>query len=307
MARRAQVITLGMLLMGLLITAGAHRLTAQPTVPLTQGLIIDRSVTITPGIYRLTSPDIDTPALVIRGEGITVDFGGAILEGGPPDADPDGFTGTGILIDGGERVTLRHAVVRGYKVGIRAQRSPDLRLAGNDVSYNWKQRLHSRIEKESLLDWMSYHHNEKDEWLRFGAGIYLRECDRAEIDHNTAVQGQNGLMVTASRGLKIWNNTFQFLSAIGVGLYRVTDSTLMHNRIDWCVRGYSHAVAHGRPRRSMGPSQVARILKSFPAAQATHSDTAENGASCCTGTDRIVTYGSVRCPVLWQPAGTSVR
>ena len=40
--------------------------------------------------------------------------------------------------------------------------------------------------------------------------------------------------------LKIWNNTFQFLSSIGVGLYRVSDSTIMHNRIDWCVRGYSH-------------------------------------------------------------------
>ena len=73
-----------------------------------------------------------------------------------------------------------------------------------------------------------------------GAAIYLAECDRAEIDHNTAVQGQNGLMVTRSSGLKIWNNTFQFLSGIGVGLYRTTDSTIMHNRIDWCVRGYSH-------------------------------------------------------------------
>ncbi len=73
-----------------------------------------------------------------------------------------------------------------------------------------------------------------------GAGIYLASCDRAEIDHNTILQGQNGLMVTASKGLKIWNNTFQFLSSIGVGLYRVSESTIMHNRIDWCVRGYSH-------------------------------------------------------------------
>ena len=87
---------------------------------------------------------------------------------------------------------------------------------------------------------MSYHNNEKDEWLRFGAGIYLSNCDRAEIDHNTILQGQNGLMVTASKGLTIWNNTFQFLSSIGAGLYRVSESTIMHNRIDWCVRGYSH-------------------------------------------------------------------
>ncbi|MCA1652558.1 MAG: right-handed parallel beta-helix repeat-containing protein, partial [Acidobacteria bacterium] len=29
-------------------------------------------------------------------------------------------------------------------------------------------------------------------------------------------------------------------SSIGVGMYRVSNSTIMHNRIDWCVRGYSH-------------------------------------------------------------------
>src|SRR5687767_9871220 len=204
---------------------------AQQTVPLTAGLVIDRSITVRPGTYRLVSADLSTPAITIRGTGITVDFNGAVLAGGDSTADPDSFAGTGILIDGGSRVTVQNAIVRGYKVGIMARQSPDLHLTRNDVSYNWKQRLYSGIEKESLLDWMSYHNNEKDEWLRFGAGIYLRECDRAEIDHTTAVQGQNGLMVTHSKGLKIWNNTFQFLSSIGIGLYRVSESSIMHNKI----------------------------------------------------------------------------
>ncbi len=204
-------------------------------------MVIDRSVTIKPGSYRLAaSTDLQTPAITIRGENITIDFNGAVLAGEASDADPDTFAGVGILIDGGSKVTLKNAVVRGYKVGILARKSPDLHLTRNDLSYNWKQRLHSGIDKESLVDWMSYHQNEKDEWLRFGAAIYLSECDRAEIDHNTAVQGQNGLMVARSTGLKIWNNTFQFMSSIGVGFYRVTHSSVMHNRIDWCVRGYSH-------------------------------------------------------------------
>jgi nitrous oxidase accessory protein NosD len=204
-------------------------------------MVIDKTTTIRPGTYRISaSEDLATPAITIRGENITVDFSGAVLAGGPDNADPDSFAGVGILIDGGAKVTLKNAVVRGYKVGILARNSPDLHLTRNDVSYNWKQRLYSGVEKESLVDWMSYHQNEKDEWLRYGAGIYLRGCDRAEIDRNTAVQGQNGLMATHSSGLKIWNNTFQFLSSIGVGLYRVTNSTIMHNRIDWCVRGYSH-------------------------------------------------------------------
>ena len=176
----------------------------------------------------------------MRGTNITVDFNGAVMAGSADDADPDTMAGVGILIDGGSHVTLKNAVVRGYKVALLARDSPDLHVTRGDFSYNWKQRLYSEIEKESLVDWMSYHQNEKDEWLRYGAAIYLRGCDRAEIDNTTAVQGQNGLMVTASTGLKIWNNTFQYLSAIGVGLYRVTHSTIMHNRIDWCVRGYSH-------------------------------------------------------------------
>jgi nitrous oxidase accessory protein NosD len=214
---------------------------AQETMPLTQGMMIERSVTIRPGTYRLSaSADLKTPAITIRGENIVVDFNGATLIGSPDSADPDQFAGVAVLVDGGSKVTIRGATIRGYKVGIFARNSPDLHITRNDLSYNWKQRLYSGIEKESLLDWMSYHQNEKDEWLRFGAAIYLSNSDRAEIDHNTAVQGQNGLMVTASKGLKIWNNTFQFLSSIGVGLYRVSESTIMHNRIDWCVRGYSH-------------------------------------------------------------------
>lgn len=214
---------------------------APAPVSLKAGMVIDRSITVKPGTYRFrASDDLKTPALIVRGNNITIDFNGAVLAGSSDDADPDTMAGVGILIDGGSKVTIKNAVVRGYKVALMARNAPDLHITFGDFSYNWKQRLYSGIEKESLVDWMSYHQNEKDEWLRYGAAIYLRNCDRAEIDNNIAVQGQNGLMVTASTGLKIWNNTFQYLSALGVGLYRVTHSTIMHNRIDWCVRGYSH-------------------------------------------------------------------
>jgi nitrous oxidase accessory protein NosD len=223
------------------VSALQSGVTGQQAVPLTAGMVIDRSITVRPGVYRLAAAsDLRTPAITIRGTNITIDFNGATLAGAAQTADPDTFAGVGVLIDGGSKVTIRNAVIRGYKVGILARRSPNLHLTHNDLSYNWKQRLYSGIEKESLVDWMSYHQNEKDEWLRYGAAMYLSECDLAEVDHNTVVQGQNGLMVTTSKQLKIWNNTFQFLSAIGVGLYRVTISTIMHNRIDWCVRGYSH-------------------------------------------------------------------
>lgn len=213
---------------------------AQDTVALRSGLVIDRSVTIRPGAYQLRSANLDTPAIVVRGNDITLDLKGVELNGSPAGTAPDRFAGVAILVDGGERVTIRNARIRGYKVGILARKVKGLTLTANDVSHNWKQRLYSRVEKESLVDWMSYHNNEKDEWLRYGAGIYLSDVDGGRIDRNVARQGQNGLMITRAKDLVIWNNEFSFLSSLGIGLYRVTDSRILHNRIDWCVRGYSH-------------------------------------------------------------------
>lgn len=211
---------------------------ATQEISLSAGQVIDRSVVVRSRTYAFPSATLEQPAIRISGENIIVDFNGAMIVGGQ--GDPNTHAGLGILIAGGRNITVKNVVIRGYKVGILARKSPDLRLTGNDLSHNWKQRLYSGIEKESLADWMSYHQNDKDEWLRYGAGIYLSECDRAQVDHNTIVQGQNGLMATRSAGLEIWNNTFQFLSAIGVGLYRVMNSEIKHNKIDWCVRGYSH-------------------------------------------------------------------
>ncbi len=210
-----------------------------PAVTLTQGQVITSSIKIKPGVYRLPGAE-GKAAVTVRGSNITVDLTGVTIEGGEPFADPDGYIGTGIEIDGGDHVTVRGATIRGYKVGILARKSPFLHLTGHDLSYNWKQRLWSGIEKESLLDWMSYHDNEKDQWLRFGAAIYLSECDDAEVDHNRAIQGQNGLMVTRSARLKVWNNTFSWLSSVGLGMYRTTDSVIAHNTLDYAVRGYSH-------------------------------------------------------------------
>jgi hypothetical protein len=198
-------------------------------ITLTAGQVITASAKVKPGTYRLPGRAAQ-PAITIRGSNITLDLTGVTIEGGDPFADPDGYAGTGIDIDGGDHVTVRGGAIRGYKVGILARKSSSLHLTGIDVSYNWKQRLWSGIEKESLVDWMSYHDNEKDEWLRFGAAIYLSECDDAEVDHARAVQGQNGLMVTRSARLKIWNNTFSYLSSFGLGIYVSTDSLVAHIR-----------------------------------------------------------------------------
>lgn len=213
----------------------------QAKVDLTQDMVIDKTMTVASKVYAFANKDDDakSSAIVIRGNDITVDFAGATLEGTPQTTDPDKRTGTGIIVEG-SNITIKNLKVRGYKLGLVARKSNGLRLISCDVSYNWKQHLQSTLDREDQSDWMSYHQNENDEWLRYGAGIYLRDCDRVEVKACRIVGGQNGLMMMNVNKSLVWNNTFSFLSAIGLGMYRSSDNRIMHNNIDWCVRGYSH-------------------------------------------------------------------
>jgi len=227
------------LLLSAALVAVVNAATAQ--VELRPGMVITQSVRVVPKTYRLAaSASLDSALITIRGDDITVDFQGASLEGMPPETDPDRATGVAIRVDGGRNVRILNAKIRGYRVGILARGTQGLTLIGNDVSYTWKPRLFSLIEHESLVDWLSYHHNENNEWLRYGAAIYLDGVEGGGIRNNTAVGGMNGLLLARSKGLAIRDNNFSFNSGLGIGLYRSTDDTIISNRIDYNVRGYSH-------------------------------------------------------------------
>jgi len=208
---------------------------AQAPIELQPGMVITQSVRVIPKTYRLTGPPI-----VVRGDNITVDFDGATLEGIDPQADRDQARDTAIVIEGGRNIRIVKANIHGYKIGILARGTRQLTLRNNDLSGNWKPRLFSLVEHESLVDWLSFHHNEKDEWLRFGAAIYLQDVTGGELRGNRAVRGMNGVLLVRSDGLTIRDNTFSFNSGLGIGLYRSSDDTIIHNRLDYNVRGYSH-------------------------------------------------------------------
>ena len=223
-----------------------------PEIKLTPGLVIDHSCRVKPGVYRLanTSEDGRAAAIFVRGKGVVVDFSGAVLEGSSQDVEPDLRAGTGIKLEG-SGITLLGAKVRGYKVAVLGDKCEDLRIIDSDFSYNWKQHLKSTSRREDEGDWQSYHHNEKDEWFLFGAGLYLRDCTGFEVRGVTAVGGNCGVMLTRSNSGLVWNSTLSYLSGIGLGLYRSSNNRVMHNRIDYCVRGYSHNV-YNRGQDSAG-------------------------------------------------------
>ena len=224
----------------LFATAGSAQ--APPrTVPLTPGMTITSSVRIRPGTYRLPAhASLDSALVVVRGEGITVDMRGVRLEGTALDALPDAGQGVAVRIDGGRGVTIRGATIRGYRIAVLARGTRGLTLRENDLSHNWKPRLFSLVGHESLVDWLSYHQNEKREWMRFGAAIYLEDVTGGEIRGNRAEQGMNALLMTRTDSVTVRDNTFAFNSGLGIGLYRSSWNVIVENRVDYNVRGYSH-------------------------------------------------------------------
>lgn len=228
-------------LMFLFVAGGAAAQGAPPTVVLRPGLVITSSVRVAPGTYRLAAPaSLDSSVIVVRGNDITVDFAGAVLVGMDPGSDPDRAQGVALRIEGGANVRVLNAKIRGYRIAILARGTRGLDLLDNDASYNWKPRLYSLIEHESLVDWLSFHHNEKGEWLRYAAAFFLVDVKGGRIRGNRAVQGMNGLLLTRSDSLRIEHNDFSFNSGLGMGLYRSSDNTIVRNRLDFNVRGYSH-------------------------------------------------------------------
>jgi parallel beta-helix repeat protein len=238
------------ILFSLFITGVALTVTGQDK-PLTEGMQISKSIRIKKSNYRIDAPDASKPVVIIQGTDMVIDFNNAELRGSNQVNGPDEYAGTGILVQNSRNVIIRNLKARGYKIGLMARNVENLTLENCDLSYNYRQHLNSTQEKEDISDWMSYHHNEKDEWLRYGAGIYLWHCNKAVISNCRVTGGQNALMMTHCNNGRIFNNDFSFNSGIGIGMYRSSRNQVMYNRINFNVRGYSHGV-YNRGQDSAG-------------------------------------------------------
>ena len=219
---------------------------------LVSGMKISKNTRIRKGIYKIdASAKMEEAIIIIEGNNITIDFNNTELKGSNQTKRPDEFTGMAILVQNCKNVTIKNLKARGYKVALRATNVEKLTLENCDFSYNYRQRLNSSQEKEDISDWMSYHHNEKDEWLRYGAAMYLRNCNFATIKNCKVTGGQNALMMMECNNGVIENNDFSFNSGIGIGLYRSSGNKVRYNRLIFNIRGYSHGV-YNRGQDSAG-------------------------------------------------------
>ncbi|MES1221933.1 MAG: right-handed parallel beta-helix repeat-containing protein [Bacteroidota bacterium] len=219
---------------------------------ITKGLRITKSVSIKSQVYRIDAFDsLNKSIILIEGNNITIDFKNATLRGSNAKKSPDEFFGVAILIQNSKNITVKNLKIKGYKIALLARNTEGLVLDNCDLSYNYRQHLNSTQEKEDLSDWMSYHQNENDQWLRYGAAIYLRNCNKAIIKNCKVTGGQNSLMMMECNDAMIYNNDFSFNSGIGIGMYKCSNNKIMYNRLVFNVRGYSDGV-YNRGQDSAG-------------------------------------------------------
>lgn len=212
---------------------------AYSQIELRQGLVIQESTIIQSGSYLLSSNDLETPVIVIEGNDITIDFNNALLDGKLSGQVPNEFTGLGILVRNGKNIVIKNLQARGFKIALLAENVEDLQILDSDFSYNYRMKLYSTRERENFQDWLSYHNNESDEWFRYGAGIYLKNCDQALVKNVRITQGQNALLMTNCNDGLFYNNTFHFNSGLGIGMYRSSRNRIMHNVLNFNIRGHS--------------------------------------------------------------------
>jgi len=236
----------------LLLTIAAStlnvRLEAQKATIPSVGLHIKKSILVAPGHYSLPTKDTNSiqkqgGVIIIEGKNIVLDLAGVVLDGAgnKPLFAPNQFTGIAIEIKpGSSHITIKNAIIKGYKIGIKADSVEALTIDNCDLSYNYRDALKSNFEKEDEDDWMSFHQNEKDEWMRYGTGIYIKNCKGATITNNTVTNGQCGLMLTSCNDALVTDNNFSFNSGIGIGLYKSSYNNINHNTLDFNVRGYHY-------------------------------------------------------------------
>jgi parallel beta-helix repeat protein len=213
-------------------------------------IAIDASATVRPGRYYVEDGE-GNGVLLIRGSNLTLDFQGATLTGSADGTPADQFQGRGIVIEDSDNVTIKNLTLRGFKVGVYAHRCRNLTIEHCDFSDNYKQQLLSTPQAENGADWLFGHENDENEWLRYGAAVYLDGCREFTLRNNVAHRGQNGICLVRSSEGAVYDNDCSFNSGWGVALYRSCRNTISRNKFDWCIRGYSHGI-YNRGQDSAG-------------------------------------------------------
>jgi parallel beta-helix repeat protein len=197
--------------------------------------VINHSVRVRPGHYLL--PDYwRKGALFIDGDDIVVDFQGAVLSACPnPETGLDQHEGYGILIRNHRRVTIRNAVVRGFRYNIFVHGGDEILIENCDFSYGRSHRIFGGGVPRD--EWVVI--RDVNDWRTYGAGIWLERVHNAVVRRCRACRAQNGIVLADSTHSRLTDNDCSFNSGWGLALFAACDNVVSWNRADFCNRPWA--------------------------------------------------------------------
>jgi parallel beta-helix repeat protein len=193
--------------------------------------VITGSCMIKPGVYELR--DTGSGAVRIDADNVTVDFRGAVVTScDVKTARRDGFDGTGILIQGRKNVTIKNAVVHGYRYNIRVLNCRNIQLIGCSACYSRAEKLLNRgVPANEFLSL-----RDLEAWRKYGSGIWIEKSSGCSARNCRALDAQNGIILVESDDCLITNSDVSFNSGWGIALWKSSDNIISWNHADFVNR-----------------------------------------------------------------------
>jgi nitrous oxidase accessory protein NosD len=264
--------------------------------------LVTENIRLSAGEYMLP-PIVPTPTGEVRGvlhvegqNGVLVDLTGVSLRGTVAGTDLDESAGVGILVRDSSNVTIRGALIGGYKVCIQVEQSQGVIVEDVECDGWYGQRLLSTPFAENEADWLYPHDNDKGEWnAKYGAAISFTDCSDVTVRRSRGRHGQNGILLTRTNDSQVYDNDFSFLSGWGLGMYRASKNVVSHNIFDYCVRGQSEYYSRGQD--SAGILMFERCCdKSSPTTARPTAETASSSSAAATRSTVLRTSAAKRTP-----------
>jgi len=209
---------------------------AQDSADLTPGLVITKSAKFTRQERLVLPPGPPSTCLTIKGDDITVDFGGAYVRG---DKDVfhnrESFDGVGLLIDGCKNVVVKNANIQGFRFNVKIVNSTNVTIQDSDVSFSRAIRM---MQNGMILDTFM---NLRDStaWRGYGAGIWVENSSNCALEKCTGTGSLIGAVLLNSSGCLVHNCDFSFNGGWGVALSNSKENVVAWNHLDFVNRSWS--------------------------------------------------------------------
>ena len=198
-------------------------------IRLEKGMVISESVTVAKDTFRInTDNSIDSEAILIQGENITIDFQGAVLQGSNDKTYPDELYGVGVKVQG-KNIEIKNLIVHGFRLGLEARNVDGLKINNSEFSYNHRCKNTNYIDQ---YDCNPLGTNPR-KIIHYSAGIKIIDCKNIELTRNKITQNSFGIVINTLNNSSIYNNTISYNSETGIMASGMDNVKIMHNFLDW--------------------------------------------------------------------------